>query len=115
MTLNIGGKRKEYRFQLQGNDLPMMRVGESYRYLRCRQALETTNINTPNEPLKQVIKEIDLIKWSYLFPLQKVDAIRTFVVPKLNYFLRENYFPKEKLDRKLSLYPVMRQSHAGIS
>lgn len=72
--------------------LPVVRVGETYKYQEFKDALGTTVqqsqiLRLTSKTRKGIIKRLR----SELFPCEKLDAMRTFVMSRLDYHLRHCY------------------------
>ena len=72
--------------------LPVVSVGETYKYLEFKDALGTTVqqcqiLRLTSKTRKGIIKRLR----SELFPCEELDAMRTFVMSQLDYHLRHCY------------------------
>ena len=72
--------------------LPVVSVGETYKYLEFKDALGTTVqqsqiLRLTSKTRKGTIKRLR----SELFPCEELDAMRTFVMSQLDYHLRHCY------------------------
>lgn len=84
--------------RLHGEVLPKVKLGEAYKYLGVRDALETS---VHHDQILRIMhkarKDIYKLLRSALLPWQKLDAIRTFVMSRLDYHLRHCYPYKQQL------------------
>lgn len=90
-TLHLAGK-KTYRrtvqtgFLVRGTQIPAMTEGDAYEYLGIPVGLGVDQ--TPRAKIEAMIEDISRIDGSLLAPWQKIDAVRTFVAPRLDFVLR---------------------------
>lgn len=91
--------------RLHGEALPKVKLGEAYKYLGVKDALETS---VHHDQILRIMhkarKDIQKLLRSALLPWQKLDAIRTFVMSRFDYHLRHCYPYKQQLiefDRQL--------------
>ncbi|KAG8236461.1 hypothetical protein J437_LFUL016912 [Ladona fulva] len=83
-------------FDIQGRAMRTLKEGESYKYLGAPLGWHVTA--TPTETIATLKEEIRAINNSNLAPWQKLDATRTFLLPKLEYPMRISDFPKGALN-----------------
>ncbi|KAG8227904.1 hypothetical protein J437_LFUL019369 [Ladona fulva] len=83
-------------FDIQGRAMRTLKEGESYKYLGAPLGWHVTA--TPTEAIATLKDEIRAISNSNLAPWQKLDATRTFLLPKLEYPMRISDFPKGALN-----------------
>ena len=81
---------------LAGERLPTVAGGETYRYLG-RPVGHTRLCTPPLEVLEEARRHADRLLESALAPWQKLDAVRTFIVPRLVHCLRLGVLPKGPL------------------
>ncbi|CDI82699.1 hypothetical protein EPH_0055280 [Eimeria praecox] len=100
----LGWKRGEklqqpdpVQLKLHNEVLPVVKLGEAYKYLGVKDALESSVHQ--NQILRGMSKAEDITKLlrSALLPWQKLDAIRTFVMSRLDYHLRHCYPYRQQL------------------
>lgn len=92
----LGWKRGENRQQpdpvqlnLHNEVLPVVKLGEAYKYLGAKDALESSvHQNQILRVMSKAKKDITKLVRSALLSWQKLDAIRTFVMSRLDYHLR---------------------------
>ena len=89
LTLNCKGGTKVINedYFVQGKKLPSLNREEPYRYLGVPVGIEVEQ-HEANEICENLVTDLDKIENSLLAPWQKLDAIRTFLQPKLSYILR---------------------------
>ena len=86
-TLSFQGtKCLEAKFQIQNQEMQALKEGESYEYLGSKQGIMVNQ--TPIETLKLMHDDTAKIANSMLAPWQKLDAIKTFIRPRLSYMAR---------------------------
>ena len=87
LTLNCKGGTKvlNTEYYVQNKIIPSLIKEEPYRYLGVPVGIEQ---HESNEICEQLIIDLDKIEKSLLAPRQKLDAIRTFLQPRLSYILR---------------------------
>jgi len=79
-------------FTLSAAPLPQVGPDETHQYLGVPVGLRTTFT-----PANQLAAEVDKVVGSLLHPAQKIDAIRAFLAPKLNYHLSTGLALKDSL------------------
>ncbi|CDJ65162.1 hypothetical protein ENH_00001690 [Eimeria necatrix] len=78
--------------------LPLVKLGEANRYLRFKDALESpVHQNQILCVMRKAKKDTSRLLRSELLPWQKLDALRTFVLSRLEYHLRHCYSYKQHL------------------
>ncbi|PIC11939.1 hypothetical protein B9Z55_028736 [Caenorhabditis nigoni] len=86
------GNRKAYAtIQLKGQAIRNLSHGDSYKYLGVKTGLESRVSEI--DLIKSVITEVDKVNRSPLAPPQKLDCLKTFVLPKMTY-MYGNSIPK---------------------
>ncbi|XP_046640334.1 uncharacterized protein LOC124324536 [Daphnia pulicaria] len=73
-------------FTINENPLAVLGEGQHYRHLGVPTGFR--NKQTPEETLAQISNDLDLLDNSLLAPWQKIDAVVTFIVPRLDFILR---------------------------
>ena len=88
-TLNSKGGTKvlNTKYYVQNKIIPSPKKEEPYGYLGVPVGIEVEQ-HEANEICEQLIIDLDKIEKSLLAPWQKLDAIRTFLQPRLSYILR---------------------------
>ncbi|KAL8445763.1 hypothetical protein Emed_005392 [Eimeria media] len=86
------------RKKLHEEDLPTIKLGEAYKYLGIKDALETSlHQNQILSIMSRVRKDAAKILRSALLPWQNLDVLRTFVLSRLDYHLWHCYPYKRDL------------------
>ncbi|CDJ35995.1 uncharacterized protein EMH_0051090 [Eimeria mitis] len=86
------------QLRLHNEVLPVVKLGEAYKYLGLKDALETTvHQGQILRVMSKVKKDFAKILRSALLPWQKLDAVRTFVMSRLDYHLRHCYPYKQQM------------------
>jgi hypothetical protein len=70
---------------IQGQPVPCLREGEAYRHLGVPTGFR--NDQTPENTIKAMLEDIHRVETSRLTDWQKLDAIRTFVLPQVEFTL----------------------------
>ena len=70
-------------------------AGEAYQHLGIPTGYETKR--TPTETLRDLIADTRSIDQSLLAPWQKLDAVRTFLLPRLDFILQGAHIEKDYL------------------
>ena len=73
-------------YQINGVTLPRIKEKEAYKYLGVPIGLD--NDQTPYPILIKMLSDSEIIAASDLFPWQKLDAIKTFIHPRILYAMR---------------------------
>ena len=89
LTLDCKGGTKVINndYTLQNKKLPALKKEEPYRYLGVPMGIEVEQ-HEATEICDQLITDSEKLENSLLAPWQKLDAIRTFLQPRLSYILR---------------------------
>ena len=82
-------------FQIQEGNTTVIGEGQHYRYLGVPTGFR--NRQTPVETLNQLVDDLKLVDESLLAPWQKIDAVATFLVPRLEFILRAAQVEKKRL------------------
>jgi hypothetical protein len=102
------GKLTPTCVKLQEATIPVLNVGDFYQYLGRPVGINIDR--TPTSMLKTFISDLYKINRSLLSGWQKLDAIKTFVIPRLSFILRNGDIPRKALkevDR--ALFDVIRR------
>ncbi|UYV72467.1 hypothetical protein LAZ67_9003255 [Cordylochernes scorpioides] len=84
-------------FKVEGAPVPAMTKDESYLHLGVPTGfIKSRSLNSALQDLETVVKKIDE---SLLTPWQKIDVIKTFMYPKLDFILRGAPIHKTKFGR----------------
>lgn len=89
-------------FTIDENPLAVLGEGQHYRHLGVPTGFR--NKQTPEESLAKIGTDLDLLDASLLAPWQKIDAVVTFLVPRLDFILRGadvRVKPLSKLDKTM--------------
>ncbi|CDJ61490.1 hypothetical protein EMWEY_00041610 [Eimeria maxima] len=97
----LNGTRQQLdpvQLKLHNEVLPVVKLGEAYKYLGLKDALETP-VHQGQVLLVMSKAKKDILKFlrSALLPWQKLDAVGTFVISRLDYHLRHCYPYKQHL------------------
>jgi hypothetical protein len=102
-TLTLtNGRLQTNNYKLGECTLPTLSQGEFYTYLGTPIGISINS--TPTETLTTAMTDLFKIFRSELTPVQKLDATKTFIIPRLPYLLqhtRINRAPLEELDKAL--------------
>jgi len=89
-------------FTIDENPLAVLGEGQHYRHLGVPTGFR--NKQTPDESLARIGTDLNLLDASLLAPWQKIDAVVTFLVPRLDFILRGadvRVKPLSKLDKTM--------------
>ncbi|XP_052132567.1 uncharacterized protein LOC127752068 [Frankliniella occidentalis] len=97
-------KRKAVHFaaSIQGQQIPSLREEDAYQHLGVPTGCSVDQ--TPQDTLESMLQDLHKIERSVLADWQKIDAIRTFVVPQVEFCLltaRVKKAPLSKLDAEI--------------
>ncbi|KAK3925231.1 hypothetical protein KUF71_002617 [Frankliniella fusca] len=97
-------KKKTVRFaaSIQGQEIPSLNEEDAYQHLGVPTGCSVDQ--TPEATLKTMLRDLHKIERSVLSDWQKIDAIRTFVVPQVEFCLltaRVRKAPLSKLDAEI--------------
>jgi len=101
MVVNKNGAT-DHAFQIGKENIPSIARGDSYSYLGKSMGLEVEK--TPYLTIKGMVSDLLKIHNSDLSGWQKLDATKTFILPRLGYRLRTDPIPRtslKELDRVL--------------
>ncbi|KAG8239751.1 hypothetical protein J437_LFUL019240, partial [Ladona fulva] len=84
-----------YRMDKRRGGMRPLAMGESYRHLGAPKGWRINE--TPTEVLRDLVKDLSAFNNTTLAPWQRLDAIRTFLLPRLDFHLRIADFPKSTL------------------
>lgn len=85
-TLHVFRKKaKQSTTTVQGDDIPCLKEDEAYHHLGVPTGLSIQQ--TPDETIAAMRDDVTRISASLLKPWQKLDAIRTFVLPQIQFSL----------------------------
>ena len=85
-------------FNIQGGNPAVLKDGESYRHLGVPTGFRAAQ--TPSGTIEQMLDDLDSIDTSPLAMWQKIDAVSTFIMPRLDFIARGGFV------FKTLLYPV---------
>ena len=89
-TLHLGGPEDENAprpvFSLQGTPVPALAPGEAYSHLGIPTGYQVRQ--TPITTLRELVADIGKLDHSLLAPWQKLDAVGTFLLPRLDFILQ---------------------------
>ncbi|CAD6235845.1 GSCOCG00008010001-RA-CDS [Cotesia congregata] len=100
VTLHVTGKGskrkvKDTKFYLGGEEMRSLGEGESCDYLGVPTGFRINQ--TPMNTLTEMMTDARSIDSSLLAPWQKIDALRSFIIPRLDYILRGGKVDKTPL------------------
>ncbi|KAE8738256.1 hypothetical protein FOCC_FOCC016267, partial [Frankliniella occidentalis] len=87
---------------IQGSAIGHLTEGETYEHLGVPTGLRADQ--TPNDTIKNMLQDVRAVEKCLLAPWQKLDALRTFVVPQIQFALQTALIHKTTLteiDREL--------------
>ena len=93
-----GRKVVDSSFGIQGGSPAVLKDGESYRHLGVPTGFRAAQ--TPTGAIEKMLQDLDSIDKSALAPWQKIDAVSTFISPRLDFIARGGFV------YKTLLYPV---------
>ncbi|XP_067118900.1 uncharacterized protein T26G10.4-like [Centruroides vittatus] len=99
-TLSVAGKAHctgPEHFTLNHDRIPNLREDESYRHLGVPTGF--TKCDTEDATFDSIISVVSKLDASKLAPWQKVDALNTFVTPKLSFCFITGTNPKKQLNK----------------
>ena len=99
-TVHLRGKGSAQKsqptvFVLDGEGLKALGEGEAYEYLGIPVGSRVSQ--TPTATIIRMMEDANAIDSSLLAPWQKMDALRTFILPRLDYILRGGAVEKTPL------------------
>ena len=92
-------------FTIDENPIAVLSEGQHYRHLGVPTGFR--NRQTPEETLSSIGNDLDLLNESLLAPWQKIDAVVTFFVPRLDFILRGADVavkPLKSIDKKMKKF-----------
>ena len=104
-TLHLSGTEGQVprtSFHLQGSPIPSLAREEAYQHLGIPTGYQVSQ--TPVATMSQLVADISKIDQSLLAPWQKLDAVRTFLTPRLDFIMQGGAVEKEYLtvvDKKI--------------
>ena len=85
-TLSMKAKKAiDAATTVQGQRIPCLREGEAYQHLGVPTGLHVDQ--TPEDTIKSMLQDVRAIERSLLTDWQKLDAVRTFVLPQVTFTL----------------------------
>ena len=84
----------DQRFLIQEEAIPILAEGQHYRHLGVPTGFRTKQ--TPKETIDKLMEDYRTIDRSLLAPWQKIDAVSTFLNPRLDFILRAAVKPRKK-------------------
>ena len=82
-------------YTIQGKEMLSLQETEAYRYLGKPTGYHVDA--NPRETIGKINKELELVHHSLLAPWQKIDAMSTFITPKIDFALRTGVIEKKHL------------------
>ena len=92
-------------FTIEDSPIPSLREGQHYRHLGVPTGFRSQQ--TPTDTIIGIGDDLDRINASLLAPWQKLDAVRTFLLPRLDFLLRGAdvaVTPLNDLDRRIKTF-----------
>jgi hypothetical protein len=92
-------------FTIEENPLAVLGEGQHYRHLGVPTGFR--NKQTPDETISTIGTDLDRLDTSLLAPWQKIDAVVSFLVPRLDFILRGadvKVKPLKTLDKRMKKY-----------
>lgn len=81
-----GGRVRPTVFRLQGEDVSPLGEGEHYEHLGIPAGFQVRQ--TPIGTIEEMLSDLRAVDRSLLAPWQKLDAVATFILPRLDFCLR---------------------------
>ena len=106
MNCQKGRRVQPSVFSIQGGSPKVLKEGEAYRHLGIPSGYRVAQ--TPTEAINQMIDDLNAIDESALAPWQKIDAVSTFINPRIEFIARGRFvfktllYPIDKLTKKLA-------------
>jgi hypothetical protein len=99
-TLHIDGKKRETlptQFHIQEGVPPTLSEMEVYEHLGVQTGYHVAQ--SANKAPNDINHKLEMISDSLLVPWQKLDAINTFILPRVSFHLKNGVVQKGPLDR----------------
>ncbi|XP_073169530.1 signal peptide peptidase-like 3 isoform X3 [Lepidochelys kempii] len=107
--LHINGSKRDSvqttGFQIQGEPVIPLAEGQAYRHLGMQMGFHVRQ--TPEDTIQEILQDAAKIDASLLAPWQKINALNTFLIPRISFVLRGAAVAKvplnkaDKIDRQL--------------
>uniref|UniRef100_A0A8R1E3T5 Reverse transcriptase domain-containing protein n=1 Tax=Caenorhabditis japonica TaxID=281687 RepID=A0A8R1E3T5_CAEJA len=91
LIIEWGKVQKDQKIKLKGQFIRSLAEQDTYKYLGVQTGIETRI--SAMHLMKKTVSELDKINCSELAPWQKLDAVKTFVLPRMTY-MYANTVPK---------------------
>ncbi|PIC11851.1 hypothetical protein B9Z55_028813 [Caenorhabditis nigoni] len=91
LVIEFGKIRQHAELKLKGQPIRNLSEKDSYKYLGVQTGIDSRI--SEMDLIKSVIKDVDTVNRSGLAPPQKLDCLKTFVLPKMTY-MYANSIPK---------------------
>ncbi|KAK3917262.1 Retrovirus-related Pol polyprotein from type-1 retrotransposable element R2 [Frankliniella fusca] len=88
--------RSDVLTTIQGQQIPSLHHGEAYQHLGVPTGLYVEQ--TPEDTFQKMLEDLHNVERSLLKPWQKLDAIRTFILPQAQFILLTANLKKKTLD-----------------
>ncbi|CAM4612820.1 unnamed protein product [Caretta caretta] len=95
-----GSKRDSVQateFQIQGEPIIPLAEGQAYRQLGTPMGFRVRQ--TPEDTIQEILQDAAKIDTSLLAPWQKINALNTFLIPRISFFLRGSAVAKVPLNK----------------
>ena len=86
MNCQKGRRVQPSVFSIQGGSPKVLKEGEAYRHLGIPTGYRVAQ--TPTEAINQMTEDLNAIDESALAPWQKIDAVSTFINPRIEFIVR---------------------------
>lgn len=100
-SLHVDGSLKDRVlpsvFSIQGAPMTHLSDGETYQHLGTPTGFRAQQ--TPEATIQAILEDAGKIDTSLLAPWQKIDALRTFLLSRINFVLRGSAVPKVPLNK----------------
>ncbi|XP_067132582.1 uncharacterized protein [Centruroides vittatus] len=99
-SLSVDGKAhttSKERFRIQGEYIPSLGPGEVYSHLGVPTGFATGW--TSPKLIDSILNDLDKLHNSKLAPWQRIDAVNTFLIPRLIFHLTLGTTPKKAMDK----------------
>ncbi|XP_074814531.1 uncharacterized protein T26G10.4-like isoform X2 [Natator depressus] len=100
-SLHIDGSRRdsvqEKPFQIQGEPMIFLEDGQAYQHLGTPRGFHVQQ--TPEDTIMEILRDVARSDSSLLAPWQKIDALNTFLMPRISFILRLSAMAKVPLNK----------------
>ncbi|CAM4585880.1 unnamed protein product [Lepidochelys kempii] len=100
-SLHIDGSKRDSvqgtEFQIQGEPVIPLAEGQAYRHLGTPTGFRVRQ--TPEDTIQEILQDTAKIDTSLLAPWQKINALNTFLIPRISFVLRGSAVAKVPLNK----------------